>query len=348
MLYKIRLSNLPALLQGLAVQHELYVPVADKNGKADFALYNKDVTLDLTSHLTAKSLKDIFFPQVENLLSFKTQGKHLEIMAPKLATAPTIAFGVRACDARSFELLDMVFLKEPVDAYYKARRENCLLIGLGCSAPEETCFCGTFGIDATQPATDIATWIAGDVLYWQAQTEKGAQLTRNIHDYFQPAGDAGETAVSKQQEHTRALLEALPLGKFRIAKKIPANELKTFNSSVWESLAGTCLSCCSCTYVCPTCHCYDICDYKVDENKTERFRCWDSCMNRDFTKMAGGNPRKTKVERFRQRYMHKLVYFPENNDGVFACVGCGRCLSKCPVNLNIVKVAKALEVSKDV
>ena len=71
-------------------------------------------------------------------------------------------------------------------------------------------------------------------------------------------------------------------------------------------------------------------------------------MNRDFTKMAGGNPRKTKLERFRQRYMHKLVYFPENNEGVFACVGCGRCLNKCPVNLNIVKVAKALEVAKDV
>ena len=71
-------------------------------------------------------------------------------------------------------------------------------------------------------------------------------------------------------------------------------------------------------------------------------------MASDFTKMAHGNPRKSRLERFRQRYMHKLVYYPENNEGIYSCVGCGRCLQKCPVNLNIVKVAKALEVSDDV
>lgn len=345
-MFKINVNNLPALYQALAAQAELYVPAANKAGKVDFLKYNNDVAVDLNAHLTSKSLKDIFFPQVETLMAFKRAGKHLEIEAPELANAPTIAFGVRACDARSFELLDKVFLKAPVDAYYAARRKACTLIGLGCSAPEETCFCGTFGIDATKPATDVATWLVGDVLYWEPQTDKGAALTESLSSLLEKAVDTAE--VEKQQEATKAILKALPLGNFKIAEKIPADELKTFNSEVWPKLAAGCLSCCSCTYVCPTCHCYDIRDYDVDDSKTERFRCWDSCMNRDFTKMAGGNPRKSKVERFRQRYMHKLVYFPENNDGAFACVGCGRCLSKCPVNLNIVKVAKALEVSKDV
>lgn len=347
-MYKIRLTNLPALFQALAAQATLYVPATNKAGKVDFTKYTKGVEVNLEAHLTSKSLKDVFFPQVESLLAFKTEGKRLQIEAPKLADEPTIAFGVRACDARSFDILDMVFLKEPVDAYYQTRRNSCVLIGLGCTAPEETCFCGTFGIDATRPQTDIATWIVGDKLYWQAQTEKGEALTRKVHDFFSPAGAEGEAIVEKANEATKAILKALPLGSFKIAGKIPADELKTFNSEVWDQLAAGCLSCCSCTYVCPTCHCYDIRDYAVSETKTERFRCWDSCMNRDFTKMAGGNPRKTKLERFRQRYMHKLVYFPENNEGVFACVGCGRCLSKCPVNLNIVKVAKALEVAKDV
>ena len=344
-MYKINVSNLPALYQALAAQAELYVPAANKAGKVDFAKYTENVDVNLTAHLTARSLKDIFFPQVETLMAFKRAGKHLEIEAPELANAPTIAFGVRACDARSFELLDKVFLKAPVDAYYAARRKNCVLIGLGCSAPEETCFCGTFGIDAAKPATDVATWLVGDALYWEAQTEKGEALTKAVASLLTEADAA---PVAEQQEQTKAILKALPLGSFKIADKLPADELKTFNSEVWTKLAAGCLSCCSCTYVCPTCHCYDIRDYNVDDSKTERFRCWDSCMNRDFTKMAGGNPRKTKVERFRQRYMHKLVYFPENNDGAFACVGCGRCISKCPVNHNIVKVAKALEVSKDV
>ena len=342
---KINVANLPALYQALTAQGELYVPAANKAGKVDFEKYTDETEVNLSAHLTSRSLKDIFFPQVETLLAFKRAGKHLEIEAPELANAPTIAFGVRACDARSFELLDKVFLKEPVDAYYAARRKACTLIGLGCSAPEETCFCGTFGIDATKPATDVATWLVGDELYWEAQTEKGEALTKALGALL-VAADAAP--VAEQQAATKAMLKAMPLGSFKIAEKIPADELKTFNSAVWDKLSAGCLSCCSCTFVCPTCHCYDIRDYNVDDSKTERFRCWDSCMNRDFTKMAGGNPRKSKKERFRQRFMHKLVYFPENNEGAFACVGCGRCLSKCPMNLNIVKVAKALEVSKDV
>lgn len=342
---KINVANLSTLYQALAAQAELYVPAANKAGIVDFAKYSDELEVNLTAHLTSRSLKDIFFPQVETLLAFKRAGKHLEIEAPKLANAPTIAFGVRACDARSFIILDKVFLKEPVDAYYAARRKACTLIGLGCSAPEETCFCGTFGIDATKPATDVATWLIGDELYWEAQTEKGEALTKALGSLLQ---EAEKTPVAEQQAATKAILKAMPLGNFKIADKIPADELKTFNSAVWDKVSAGCLSCCSCTFVCPTCHCYDIRDYNVDDSKTERFRCWDSCMNRDFTKMAGGNPRKSKKERFRQRFMHKLVYFPENNEGTFACVGCGRCLSKCPMNLNIVKVAKALEVSKDV
>lgn len=342
---KINVANLPALYQALAAQGELYVPAANKAGKVDFEKYTDEVEVNLSAHLTSRSLKDIFFPQVETLLAFKRAGKHLEIEAPELANAPTIAFGVRACDARSFELLDKVFLKAPVDAYYAARRKACTLIGLGCSAPEETCFCGTFGIDATKPATDVATWLVGDELYWEAQTEKGEALTKALGTLLV---DAEAAPIAEQQAATKAMLKAMPLGSFKIADKIPADELKSFNSAVWDKLSAGCLSCCSCTFVCPTCHCYDIRDYNVDDSKTERFRCWDSCMNRDFTKMAGGNPRKSKKERFRQRFMHKLVYFPENNEGAFACVGCGRCLSKCPMNLNIVKVAKALEVSKDV
>ena len=150
-------------------------------------------------------------------------------------------------------------------------------------------------------------------------------------------------AVSEQQEQTQKILSVLPLHDFKVNDELTKDELKVFNSKIWEQMAAGCLSCCTCTYVCPTCHCYDIRDYQETEERTQRYRCWDSCMAKDFTLMAHGSPRKTKVERFRQRYMHKLVYFPENNDGEYACVGCGRCLQKCPVQLNIVKVAKALE-----
>ena len=95
-------------------------------------------------------------------------------------TAPFVLFGVRACDARSFEILDKVFLADPVDTYYQTRREHGTIVTMACSRPEETCFCGAFGIDAADPAGDVTCWIAGDALYWRANTEKGEALTAKL------------------------------------------------------------------------------------------------------------------------------------------------------------------------
>ena len=106
-------------------------------------------------------------------------------------------------------------------------------------------------------------------------------------------------------------------------------------------MSQACLGCGTCTFVCPTCQCFDIRDFDTG-NGVMRYRCWDSCMYSDFTQMAAENPRHSQLERFRQRFMHKLVYYPSNNEGIYGCVGCGRCLAKCPINMNIVKVMKEL------
>ena len=106
-------------------------------------------------------------------------------------------------------------------------------------------------------------------------------------------------------------------------------------------MSEACLGCGTCTFVCPTCQCFDIRDFKTNEGVV-RYRCWDSCMYSDFTLMAHGNSRTTQMQRFRQRFMHKLVYYPSQNEGLYSCVGCGRCVNKCPQRLNIVKVIKTL------
>ena len=93
--------------------------------------------------------------------------------------------------------------------------------------------------------------------------------------------------------------------------------------------------------MCPTCQCYDIKEFNTGD-EIKRFRCWDSCTYSDFTLMSAGQPRPTQLERFRQRFMHKLVYYPSSHEGEFGCVGCGRCLQKCPISMNIVKVARTL------
>ena len=136
-------------------------------------------------------------------------------------------------------------------------------------------------------------------------------------------------------------MEKLPLAGLDLTRFKEDELMNIFNDEAWASMSEHCLGCGTCTFVCPTCQCYDIRDYDTGHG-IQRYRCWDSCMYRDFTMMAHGNNRKSQLERFRQRFMHKLVYYPNNNEGIFSCVGCGRCVSKCPIHTNIAKVIKTL------
>jgi len=112
-----------------------------------------------------------------------------------------------------------------------------------------------------------------------------------------------------------------------------------FENPIWATIHGKCLACGTCTWMCPTCHCFDISD-EVKGNDGVRIRSWDSCMFPLFTKETSGhNPRTSQKERWRQRVMHKFKYYVDNFNAI-ACVGCGRCVMSCPVNLDIRKVVE--------
>jgi ferredoxin len=286
----------------------------------------------------------MFFPQTENMMKFKTEGKNIEVidvrekLAEKIEEKPFVMFGVKACDFKAIEVLDKVFLADPVDTYYQMRREATTIVTLACSKPEESCFCKAFGVDATNPLGDVTTWLDGEYLYWQANTEKGEALTAAVNELFVAGGEA---EVAAQQSATKAIIDQLPFSNLDLSKFKPENLNELFDAAEWEEMSEACLGCGTCTFVCPTCQCFDIRDFKTHEGII-RYRCWDSCMYSDFTLMAHGNSRTTQMQRFRQRFMHKLVYYPSQNGGLYSCVGCGRCVNKCPQNLNIVKVIKKL------
>ncbi len=337
MMKKIAISQLNELFAAISAQKNLYIPTDDGADQAKFTPWQEGVTL--TDKLnTVRSAKDLFFPQVENLVNFKVADSKIEIVENRDAAEPFVVFGVRACDCASFDILDRVFLSDPVDSFYQTRRENGVVITLACSRPAETCFCGVFGIDAANPAGDVTCWMDGENLYWRANTAKGEALTATLGLLT----DCDDAAVTAQQEASRKILAKLPLNSLDLSEFKEQKLMDVFNSPKWAQLSESCLGCGTCTFVCPTCQCYDVQDFD-NGREVRRFRCWDSCMYSDFTMMAHGTNRPTQKERFRQRFMHKLVYFPNNNDGIFGCVGCGRCLRKCPIHMNIVKVAKALK-----
>ena len=287
---------------------------------------------------TARSAKDFFFPQTENLMEFKMEGKKIDVIDTREECEDFVIFGVRACDAASFDILDRVYLVDPVDSYYKNRREHGTVVTLACNRPAETCFCGTFGIDAGNPLGDVTAWKVEDGYVLRANTEKGEALLACVADLLTDTDDA---AVKKEQEKLRAIMAKLPLANLTTDGVGEGLTKELFDRPEWAALSESCIGCGTCTFVCPTCQCYDIRDFDTGHG-IQRFRCWDSCMYSDFTKMAHGNPRVSQLERFRPRFMHKLVYFPDTNDGIFGCVGCGRCLASCPISMNIVKVMKTL------
>lgn len=314
------------LLEAVAKDYSLLVPV---KGADKFAPYTPGVELKLDGR-TLLPPKDVFFPQTEKMYKFASDGMEGSLESAMEQPKQQVLFGIRPCDAKSIHCLDHVFLtKGFVDEFYQSKRDNTLLISIGCNGPAEpTCFCQSMGVNP-QDADDVDVNMVdlGDSYGAEAKSPKGEEfLTKYFNlftDSFAPVPQVAEFPLS--------------LDVNGVSEKLQ----KMFDHPLWEEVSRKCLGCGACTYLCPTCHCFDV-SARVAGNQGFRFRCWDSCMFSEYTRMAGGhNPRPSKKERVRNRFLHKLQYFPERY-GDLLCTGCGRCLSKCPVNMDITNIIKQI------
>jgi sulfhydrogenase subunit beta (sulfur reductase) len=276
--------------------------------------------------------KSIFFKQTETLFKFKP-GIKVKIESIDLPKTKNIIFGIRPCDAKSLSILDNVFKEDYFDPYFVTKRENTILIGLSCIQPDKNCFCTSFEINPTgADNVDVLFTDIGDKYFIEINSNKGSELVKNTKNLFSIATIEDRKRKQEVEKKSKNAIK-------RIMKTEDiANKLDTiFENEIWKNISLKCLGCGICTFQCPTCHCFDIQDETTLKDGA-RVRVWDTCMNSEYTVQASGyNPRPARMNRTRNRVYHKFNYYPKNYN-VIACVGCGRCINDCPVNIDIIDV----------
>ena len=334
----IQKPQLEERLRQLAEKAVVYAPVREGH-RVHFRQLEagQEACLDFTN--SANAPKNLFFPQTETLMRFARTDRGMELVAagPE-GEGQIVLFGVRPCDVRSFKLLDLVFDQEKYsDPYYVARRQRTTIVAFACKKPAaSTCFCTSVGgHPARAEGADILVSELEQGCLVEFQSAKGEALA----EYFSDCPDAGPELIRAREKQAEAAASL-------VNGKVPAAAIKpwldaNFDHPFWDRIHHACLGCGTCSYLCPTCHCFDIRD-EMEEDRGVRLRTWDTCMYSVYTKETSGhNPRPSQKERWRQRLMHKFKYFVDNH-GEISCVGCGRCVSSCPVNMDIRKLIEAI------
>jgi ferredoxin len=340
-LKKTAIDKLSGLATALMERGTLLAPVREDAG-FNFREISDAGQVDLSYHNTILSPKSAFFPQMEDFVRYRTGKSILEATPVVLDPKPVFLFGVRPCDVKSFEIMDIHFSGTgTVDPYWQKRRDAATIFGYAFdldAPPQAEEFYSTLGIGAADPeGSDIFMIRKGEDLLLKGITAKGDKLMAELgllagtspeeEKYFDDTVERGRNFKTR---HTC-------VDEKSIAKKL---EDLFHVSDFWQKAAAACLSCGVCTFVCPTCYCFDICDETLFGQGVRR-RVWDACMFTDFTLEASGhNPRTQVFQRLRQKINHKYSYHVRKY-GVISCVGCGRCTRYCPVNIDIFSIVDA-------
>lgn len=335
-------NSLKKLLEVLKQDYDVYLPIKKQN-RHFYKRYEDDTeNLTIGEVRTFEPLKAFF------LQSRQKVAKNFEPGMPKTYTKPMAIVGVKACDLKGFKVQDHVFKDHDFEDpfYLKARNEN-LIIAADCTCAIQTCFCLSLGIKPyPQEDFDISLSPVKGGYVVKIGSEKGKQIVETNANLFKDAVE--EQLIARDEQRQKVIHEV----QDNIKKtEVPSEDIlegaveKNFESPIWEEEAKTCVECGACNTICPTCHCFLLYDQK-NEDEMARLRIWDSCLLKNFATVAGGaNPRPKLWMRLRNRFEKKFDYFPKVAK-VFACTGCGRCISACPAKIDIRRVLKRIAEKK--
>ena len=318
-------SAVAAWLDGLAEHYTVIAPrLVDDELLYGPVLSSDEIVFDFQR--TVLSPKAFFLPDTQVILEMQRRDKEVTLTEPALEREQVV-FGLRPCDAQGLCALDALLLdRPPSDTYYAERREKTTLIGQACSQLWSDCFCTSLGSGPDDPsAVDLMLYQENGDYLVEVVTDKGAALMAGL-----------------ATEETDRPVPASDTAGMQVPVLPPEDWEALFDDLYWQRLADRCLSCHACTYVCPTCRCFDVRDVTTAAGpgyaQIQRLRAWDSCMAAAYRRIAGGhNPRPSKAQRLRNRFFCKFCYSPLDF-GAIACVGCGRCIAVCPVDIDIAEM----------
>ena len=335
---KIKKQNVAGLLEKWQKEFIVFVP-SKASGVLQMAAWDgENLSFLERNRNTAIPPKANFLPTMQKMFGFrKEEGGY--VLEPTDEDPPKqLLFGIHPCDARAISIIDMVFKDAYEDKYYLSRRQNTVLVGMACTSPYDNCFCTSLGFgpaDATD--VDIMLTDIGDSFLLEEVTDKGKGVLAGAKDLVE-ATQADEKKAKEVKESAKAAVST-KIDTKEISKRLP---LVFDDKKFWEEIAAKCVSCGICTFLCPTCYCFDISDEMLrDGSGGARYRNWDCCSFAVYTKMPAENPREEKWRRVRQKVYHKYAFYPELF-GVIGCTGCGRCIRQCPVNWDITQTLNSL------
>jgi ferredoxin len=277
-------------------------------------------------------------PQEETLFCMALKPR--PSLTPKIEAPPQVIFGVRPCDITGISLMDKVFFDANVDPYYKARRENTVIIGIDCLKPcDEDCFCSTVGSLDVKEGFDLLLTDIGEGYFVTVGTPRGEKLLKDFSKARESSKKERELFLSRREGRKKEY----PY-KFKTElSSLPLLFTSNWEHPVWKEIGDICLACGRCNLVCPTCYCFDTFDaMDVSLREGERRRQWDGCTLAEFAVIAGGiNFRAQRSQRLRHRFNRKFNYLMAKH-GQSHCVGCGRCYRACLVHIHPVEVVNKL------
>ncbi len=319
----------------------------DEQTNGTYRLKRRDDDAVFAWTVGPQSWKKFLFPPIQKLFATHKSTKGLDLQnlkkqAPEESQPIKYAFiGVRSCELNAITIQDKVFLGGPyVDPLYQKKRTGIFIVAVNCSQAGGTCFCESMN---TGPKAT-----AGFDL---ALTEV---LNNKNHYFIAEAGTALGEDILKSIKCTKATEEDIATAKkiteqtkTQIRRSVDTTDLKNIlyqNSEHprWERTAALCLTCANCTMVCPTCFCATVEDVTdLGGKQADRIRKWDSCFTLDFSYIHGGSVRTSAKSRYRQWVTHKFASWVDQF-GTFGCVGCGRCITWCPVGIDITEEVRAI------